>query len=245
MHRYGSFAAALAVVLVGFASNALAQDPPPAAGAAPAAPAQAAPKPAPPEGLPRNSYVMGAFMGKQFFRNGVELDLDSFLRGLKEALANEKHALTDQEMAAVMQNFDQQLAASSAAKAAQAGAAYLDANGKKEGVVTTKSGLQYRILKKGEGKTPGPRDSVVCHYQGTLINGQMFDSSIARGQPATFEVGGVIPGWTEALVQMPVGSKWELVIPAKLAYGAEGRPPVIPANAVLVFEVELLQIIGK
>ena len=125
------------------------------------------------------------------------------------------------------------------------GAAFLAANKTKEGVVTTSSGLQYKVLKQGDGPKPTATDSVVCNYRGTLINGTEFDSSYKRGQPATFPVNGVIKGWTEALQLMPTGSKWQLFVPADLAYGARGAGQDIGPNATLIFEVELLSIQAK
>lgn len=120
------------------------------------------------------------------------------------------------------------------------GAAFLAENAKKEGVITTASGLQYKILKSGTGESPKPADKVKVHYHGTLIDGTVFDSSVQRGEPITFPVGAVIPGWVEALQLMKVGDKWKLFIPARLAYGEQSPSPVIPPNSVLIFEVELL-----
>ncbi len=125
------------------------------------------------------------------------------------------------------------------------GEAFLAANKSKEGVVTLPSGLQYKILQQGTGPKPTASDSVVCNYRGTLLNGTEFDSSYKRGQPATLGVGQVIPGWTEALQLMPVGSKWQLFIPSNLAYGARGAGSDIGPNSTLTFEVELLSIQGK
>jgi FKBP-type peptidyl-prolyl cis-trans isomerase FklB len=125
---------------------------------------------------------------------------------------------------------------------ADAGAAFLAANAKKDGVITTASGLQYKVMKSGAGESPKLTDKVKVHYHGTLIDGTVFDSSVQRGEPITFPVGGVIPGWVEALQLMKVGDKWQLVIPAKLAYGDQSPSPAIPPNSVLIFEVELLGI---
>jgi FKBP-type peptidyl-prolyl cis-trans isomerase FklB len=122
------------------------------------------------------------------------------------------------------------------------GAAFLAANAKKEGVITTASGLEYKIIKSGTGESPKPDDKVKVHYHGTLIDGTVFDSSVQRGEPIVFPVGAVIPGWVEALQLMKVGDKWQLFIPAKLAYGDRSPSPAIPANSVLIFEVELLGI---
>jgi FKBP-type peptidyl-prolyl cis-trans isomerase FklB len=125
---------------------------------------------------------------------------------------------------------------------AGAGEAFLAENAKKEGVTTTASGLQYKVLKSGMGESPKVSDTVKVHYQGTLIDGTIFDSSIQRGEPISFPVNAVIPGWTEALQLMKVGDKWQLFIPARLAYGDQSPSPAIPANSVLIFEVELLGI---
>ena len=125
----------------------------------------------------------------------------------------------------------------------QRGREYMAKNAEREGVVTTESGLQYEVLKSGDGETPGRRDQVSVHYRGTFIDGRVFDSSIERRQPAQFRVGGVIPGWTEALLQMRVGDRWRLVIPPELAYGEDGAADIIGPNETLVFEVELLAIL--
>jgi len=122
------------------------------------------------------------------------------------------------------------------------GEAFLAANAKKDGVITTASGLEYKVMKSGTGESPKATDQVKVHYTGTLIDGTVFDSSVQRGQPAVFPVGAVIPGWVEALQLMKVGDKWQLFIPAKLAYGEQSPSPTIPANSVLIFEVELLSI---
>jgi len=135
---------------------------------------------------------------------------------------------------------DQPVAASGASSTD--GEAFLVANAKKEGVITTPSGLQYKIMKSGTGDSPKPNDKVKVHYHGTLINGTVFDSSVQRGEPIVFPVGAVIPGWVEALQLMKVGDKWQLFIPARLAYGERSPGPAIPPNSVLIFEVELLDI---
>ena len=122
------------------------------------------------------------------------------------------------------------------------GDAFLAANAKQAGIITTASGLEYRVIKSGTGASPKPADKVKVHYHGTLINGTVFDSSVQRGEPIVFPVGAVIPGWVEALQLMRVGDKWQLFIPAKLAYGEQSPSPAIPANSVLIFEVELLDI---
>ena len=189
----------------------------------------------------RMQYALGYQLGKDLA--GVELRPQDLQRGLEDGSRGAKSRLTDEEMQAALtalqQRASQQRAKTQAAeseKARAAGQAYLAANAKKSGVTTTASGLQYRVISAGDGKKPTTSDSVTVHYKGTLVDGTEFDSSYKRGQPATFPVTGVIPGWTEALQLMPIGSKYELAIPPELAYGAQG--PL--ANQVLLFEVELL-----
>ena len=157
--------------------------------------------------------------------------------------------LSEEEMRTVMTAFQKEMAAKQAEmmksqgeKNKKEGEAFLAENKKKEGVKTLASGLQYKVIKEGTGKTPKATDKVSTHYQGTLIDGTEFDSSYKRGEPATFPVNGVIPGWTEALQLMKVGSKWQLFVPSKLAYGEKGAGPIIGPNAVLIFTVELLAI---
>ena len=169
----------------------------------------------------------------------------------QDALANGKVQLTDDQIKTVMTALQTQVRQKMEAKRLaevetnkKEGAAFLAANAKKEGVVTLPSGLQYKILTPGTGPKPTATDSVVCNYRGTLLDKTEFDSSYKRGQPATFPVTGVIKGWTEALQLMPVGSKWQLYIPADLAYGERGKPPIGP-NATLVFDLELLSIQPK
>jgi FKBP-type peptidyl-prolyl cis-trans isomerase FklB len=173
-------------------------------------------------------------------------------QGLKDSLAGSKTRLTEDEAKAVLTEMQNEVRKQQQEKAAQAGAAnktegeaFLAANKAKEGVVTLPDGLQYKILKAGTGPKPAATDSVVCNYKGTLINGTEFDSSYKRGQPATFGVGQVIKGWTEALQLMPVGSKWQLFIPSSLAYGDRGAGAEIGPDATLIFEVELISIQDK
>jgi FKBP-type peptidyl-prolyl cis-trans isomerase len=189
----------------------------------------------------RMQYALGYQLGKDLV--GVELRAQDLQRGLEDGRSGAKAKLNDEEMAAAMAALQQRvnaerskLQAAEAEKALAAGQAYLDANAKKPGVTTTASGLQYRVVTAGEGAKPQASDTVTVHYKGTLVDGTEFDSSYKRGQPASFPVGGVIAGWTEALQLMQVGSKYELTIPPALAYGAQG--PL--ANQVLLFEVELL-----
>lgn len=198
------------------------------------------------------SYAIGMKMGANFKKQSVAIDPVVLSRGLKDAMAGGKTLLTDDEaqaaiMAVQKDLHEKQQAAMQIAGEAnkKEGEAFLAANKAKEGVVTLPSGLQYKILTAGTGPKPAASDSVVCNYRGTLINGNEFDSSYKRGQPATFPVSGVIKGWTEALQLMPVGSKWQLFIPSDLAYGERGPGPEIGPNSTLIFEVELLSIQDK
>ena len=197
------------------------------------------------------SYALGMKMGGNLKKQDVPVDPNILARGLKDALAGSKTLLTDEEAQAALNEVQNDLRKKQQEKMQQAsdankkeGDAFLAANKGKEGVVTLPSGLQYKILKEGTGPKPTASDTVVCNYRGTLVNGTEFDSSYKRGQPATFPVSGVIKGWTEALQLMPVGSKWQLVIPPDLAYG-ERAPAEIGPNSTLVFEVELLSIQDK
>jgi FKBP-type peptidyl-prolyl cis-trans isomerase FklB len=199
------------------------------------------------------SYAIGMNWGTGLHRQGIDVDSAALIQGMKDALAGGKTLLTEDEARTALQQLQSEMQAKQQAKAAQEGEAnkkegdaFLAANKGKEGVVALPSGLQYKILTPGTGPKPTATDSVVCNYKGTLINGTEFDSSYKRGEPATFPVTGVIKGWTEALQLMPVGSKWQLVIPADLAYGPRGTPggPIGP-NATLIFEVELMSIKDK
>jgi len=194
------------------------------------------------------SYAIGVRMGGGLKEQGVDIDAKAFTAGLSDVMAG-KLALSEAEITQVLDGARAELAAKQqarqqvdAAANAKAGDAYLAANAKKDGVKTTASGLQYKVLKAGTGRTPGLKDTVKVHYQGTLIDGTVFDSSIARGEPVVFPVGGVIAGWTEALQLMKEGDKYQLVIPGQLAYGAAGAGDKIGPNAVLVFDVELISI---
>jgi len=197
------------------------------------------------------SYAIGADIGNSLKRKEIDVDPKSLAAGLSDAFAG-KSVLTPEQIGEVMNEFQDQMRAKIQAqqteqgrKNLEAGKAFLEANAKKEGVKTTDSGLQYKVIKAGTGRSPTPSDTVTVHYHGTLPDGTVFDSSVDRGEPATFPVSGVIPGWTEALQKMKVGDKWQLVIPSNLAYGerSPGGPdsPIGP-NSTLVFDVELLGI---
>jgi FKBP-type peptidyl-prolyl cis-trans isomerase FklB len=221
----------------------------PAASPTPAAKEAATPNPNFKSDKERQSYAVGMNIGESIHRQPVELDVNLLVQGLKDSIAGSKTLLTDEEAKAALSELGQQVKTKQEDKAKQAaesskkeGETFLAANKTKPGVVTTPSGLQYKILQPGTGPKPTATDKVVCNYKGTLINGTEFDSSYKRGQPATFPVGQVIKGWTEALQLMPVGSKWQLFVPADLAYGDRGAGNDIPPGTTLIFEVELLSI---
>jgi FKBP-type peptidyl-prolyl cis-trans isomerase FklB len=194
------------------------------------------------------SYSLGLNIGRQLKAAGLDVDADIVAKGFKDALSGGKPLLTDEQMQEVMVTFQQQVRAKqmevakgAADKNKKEGDAFLAANKAKAGVVTLPSGLQYKVVKEGTGKSPKATDTVSTHYRGTLLDGTEFDSSYKRGEPASFPVNGVIPGWTEALQKMKIGSKWQLFIPGELAYGEnppQGSP--IGPNSVLVFDIELL-----
>jgi FKBP-type peptidyl-prolyl cis-trans isomerase FklB len=196
----------------------------------------------------KQSYAIGLSFGKNLHRDSIEVEPKVLLQGLEDAMAGGKLLLTDDQLKTVMTDLQTQIRQKAEAKRLaevetnkKDGTAFMTANATKEGVVTLPSGLQYKVLVAGTGAKPAASDSVVCNYSGKLLDGTEFDSSYKRGEPATFPVGGVIKGWTEALQLMPVGSKWQLFIPPDLAYGERGSGPIGP-NSTLVFEVELMSI---
>lgn len=200
----------------------------------------------------KESYALGMNLAHRLKDQPVDLDKAALVQGFKDELTGAKTQLTDDEASVELQKLSAVAQANAQKKQQEAaeanmkeGETFLAANKTKEGVVALPSGLQYKIEKQGTGPKPAASDTVVCNYRGTFINGTEFDSSYKRGQPATFPVGGVIKGWTEALQLMPVGSKWELFIPSDLAYGERGAGGVIGPNSTLIFEVELLSIKGK
>jgi FKBP-type peptidyl-prolyl cis-trans isomerase FklB len=198
------------------------------------------------------SYAIGADLGGKLKSSSIDVDPNILTRALKDTLTGAKPAMTDDEIRATLTELTKDLQSKQAEatkekadKNKKDGEAFLAANKSKEGVVALPSGLQYKIVKAGTGPKPTAADTVVCNYKGTLIDGKEFDSSYKRGQPATFPVGGVIKGWTEALQLMPVGSTWQLFIPSDLAYGDRQAGPDITPGATLVFEVELMSIQPK
>lgn len=188
------------------------------------------------------SYSAGVRFGK-FLEDGADLvDRDALIRGLSDAIAGGDLALSEEELDKHFNDLQQRMAKIREERMSAEGNAFLEANATKEGVVRLPSGLQYKVLEKGAGPTPASTDTVTTHYSGTLLDGTVFDSSYERGEPTSFPVNRVIPGWTEALQLMQVGDKWELYIPTDLAYGSRGAPPVIPPFATLVFQIELISI---
>jgi FKBP-type peptidyl-prolyl cis-trans isomerase FklB len=197
----------------------------------------------------KESYSLGYQFGQNLKNQGVDINLDVYNSGLKDALGGKEPSMSQEEIRAAIAEMQKRLMAArqkgfkeKAEKNLAESKAFLEENKKKEGVKSLPSGLQYKVLVEGSGKTPKATDTVTVHYRGTLINGTEFDSSYKKGQPATFQVNGVIRGWAEALQLMKEGSKWQLFIPPELAYGERGQPPLIPPNNTLIFEVELLTI---
>ena len=195
------------------------------------------------------SYGIGADLGRNLKRLGIDVNPELIRKGIADGLSDGKLQMSDEEIGAALQGLQAQIQRKAAQAASVAGEenkktgeAFLAQNKSKEGVVSLPSGLQYKILKAGDGKKPTEADTVECNYRGTLVNGTEFDSSYRRGQPATFGVTQVIPGWKEALQLMPVGSKWQLFVPPELAYGERGAGREIGPNSTLIFEVELLAI---
>lgn len=184
------------------------------------------------------SYIIGMDIGNNLKKQSVDADPNSLLRGIQDALSGAKPLLSKEEIQETMVAFQKEMAE----KQKQRGEAFLSENKKKEGIKTLPSGLQYKIIKAGTGKKPKSNDTVTVNYRGMLIDGTEFDSSFRRGQPATFPVSGVIPGWTEAMQLMAEGAKWELFVPPNLAYGERGAGGLIGPNATLIFEVELISV---
>jgi FKBP-type peptidyl-prolyl cis-trans isomerase len=192
----------------------------------------------------KQSYAVGLNVGSRFKSDVIDLDIDAFVRGFRDTINGTKPALTEEEVGAAMMAFQKAIQAKTAERGVRAekdGADYLAKNKAKDGVKTTSSGLQYKVLTPGTGANPKATDTVKVHYRGTLIDGTEFDSSYKRNEPISFELGGVIKGWTEGLQLIKPGGKIQLVIPPDLGYGSGGQGP-IPPNSVLLFDVELLAI---
>lgn len=199
------------------------------------------------------SYALGLSMGHNFRTSGIEaIDVAEFAEALESIYGDKQQKMTSLEAKEIinsfftkMQEMQQAEAAAMGELNAKAGKEFLEVNGKREEVRTTATGLQYEVLEEGNGAQPKPGDSVTVHYTGKLIDGTVFDSSVDRGEPATFGVTQVIPGWVEALQLMKAGSKWRLFIPSDLAYGPQGAGGVIGPNQTLIFDVELISVEGK
>jgi len=194
------------------------------------------------------SYALGVMFAQRIKNEFEDLNLEQFSNGLSSAYNGEPQILSDQEVGQVLNDYQREMQQKRIAeiqelsdKNKKEGEAFLAKNKEQEGVVTLESGLQYKVLTEGKGTQPGATDMVTVHYTGSLINGEVFDSSVERGQPAVFPVNGVIAGWTEALQLMPAGSKWQLFIPADLAYGPNGNRSIGP-NETLLFDVELIKV---
>ena len=195
------------------------------------------------------SYSLGFNIGKSMKMQGLDVDQKLLIQGIKDGVNNSKTAMSEKDMETTMTTFQQEMMGKMQAKQKvdgeknkKEGETFLAANQKKDGVITLPSGLQYKVIKMGDGPKPTASQTVKCNYRGTLVDGKVFDSSEHHGGPAEFPVNGVIKGWIEALQLMPVGSKWELYVPSDLAYGPNGAGQMIGPNATLIFEIELLSI---
>ncbi len=194
--------------------------------------------------LNRFSYALGMSVASNLISSGVKtINPDVFVKALSDAFNAEKPLLTANEANEILESFLEKTNSDEAQANLESGLKFLSENAKNKGVTELPSGLQFEVLKQGDGQLPELEDEVKCHYPGTLTDGTVFDSSVERGNPAVFPVNGVIGGWIEALQLMPVGSKWRLFIPPGLAYGKEGAGGIIGPNTTLIFEVELLEII--
>ena len=190
------------------------------------------------------SYALGLGIGHQLKNMGIEnFSIEDFAQSIKDVMEGKETAMTSQEAQALLNTYFQEKQKAEASKAISEGKAFLEENGKKEGVVTTKSGLQYEVLTEGTGKQPKATDTVRCHYEGSLINGSIFDSSYKRGEPAEFGLSQVIPGWTEGVQLMKEGAKYRFYIPDVLGYGENGAGSSIPPYSTLIFDVELIKVL--
>ncbi len=190
------------------------------------------------------SFSIGLGIGQNLLGMGArDLNVDDFAQAIKDILEGNPTALSHTEARQIVNEYFETLEAKMSAEAIEKGKNFLEENKKKENIVTLPSGLQYEVIKEGNGKKPKATDRVKCHYEGTLIDGTLFDSSIQRGEPAVFGVNQVIAGWVEALQLMSEGSKWRLFIPSELAYGANGAGEMIPPHSTLIFEVEMIEVL--
>ena len=190
------------------------------------------------------SYGLGMGIGQNLASRGVaDMNIEDFVKGIKDVLSGAKTEMSHSEAQAVVNEHFQKLAEEAYAQNKVSGETFLAENAKKEGVVTLPSGLQYQVITEGSGKKPSATDRVQCHYEGTLIDGTIFDSSIKRGEPAVFGVNQVIKGWVEALQLMQEGAKWRLYIPYDMAYGEHGAGEMIPPYSALIFDVELIKVL--
>ncbi len=239
----------LTLVSASFSQDELPPGPPPAQPAA----EQTADAPGPEKAMYRQqvSYALGRNFARNLRDAEIQCDLQSLVAGINDVLTDAQPKWTDEQLEAIMQRFGQEMQQKQAMRAQRLAvknekeaAAFLAQNAKRDGVQTTPSGLQYRVLRQGDGPSPTRSDTVRCNYRGVFLNGNEFDNSARHGGPAEFAVDQVIPGWTEALQKMRIGDKWQLFVPPALAYGIEGRDGIEP-NALLVFEIELLEIVQK
>lgn len=191
------------------------------------------------------SYAIGLGIGQNLLSMGAKgIDVEDFAQAIKDVLDGNKTAITHTEARDIVNKYFEEMEQKMNAANIEAGKKFLEENKKRPGVITLPSGLQYEVVKEGNiGKYAKATDRVKCHYEGTLIDGTLFDSSIKRGEPAVFGVNQVIPGWVEALQLMPEGAKWKLYIPSDLAYGAQGAGEMIPPHSTLIFEVELIEVL--
>ena len=190
------------------------------------------------------SYAIGLGIGQNLSGMGANgISVDDFAQAIKDVLEGNPTAISHQEAREIVNTYFEELESKMSSASIEQGKAFLEENKKRSNIVTLPSGLQYEVIIEGTGKLAQATDQVKCHYEGTLIDGTLFDSSVKRGQPAVFGVNQVIPGWVEALQLMPEGSKWKLYLPSDLAYGAQGAGEMIPPHSALVFEVELIEVL--
>ena len=190
------------------------------------------------------SYAIGLGIGQNLLSMGAQgINVNDFAQAVSDVLNRKETAISHNEAREIVNKYFEELEAKMNAENIEKGKAFLAENTKKEGIITLPSGLQYQVLQEGNGKKPSATDRVKCHYEGTLIDGTLFDSSIKRGQPAVFGVNQVIKGWVEALQLMSEGSKWRLFIPSELGYGAQQAGEMIPPHSTLIFEVELIEVL--